>query len=90
MIQHVVRRKLAGILPAAPEISIPLSAVVQTGISSVLLLTLRFSSVLLIGVLAAAAVRQQPLSVEVLVGMVAAAVSDRSCIVYLKVRRRTV
>ncbi|WP_407549081.1 hypothetical protein QOM21_08200 [Streptomyces sp. Pv4-95] len=90
MIQHVVRRKLASVLPAGPEISIPLSAVVQTGISSILLLTLRFSSVLLIGVLAAAAVRQEPLPVEALVGMAAVTVSDRSCIVYLKVRRRTV
>ncbi|MGA5632511.1 hypothetical protein [Streptomyces lydicamycinicus] len=89
MIQHV-RRKLASILPAAPEISIPLSVVVQTGISSILLLTLRFSSVLLIGVLAAAAVRQEPFPVEVLVGMTAACISDRSCIAFLKVRRRIV
>ncbi|MGW7019961.1 hypothetical protein ACWGGS_11495 [Streptomyces decoyicus] len=89
MIQHV-RRKLASILPAAPEISIPLSAVVQTGISSILLLTLRFSSVLLIGVLAAAAVRQEPFPVEALVGMTAACISDRSCIAFLKVRRRIV
>ncbi|MGX4694394.1 hypothetical protein [Streptomyces sp. JNUCC 63] len=88
MIQHV-RRKLASVLPAAPEISIPLSAVLQTGISNVLLLTLRFSSVLLIGVLAAAAARQESLPVEVLVGMTAASVSDRSCIAYLKVRRGT-
>jgi hypothetical protein len=86
LIQHV-RRKLASVLPAAPEISIPLSAVLQTAVSSIFMLTLRFSSLLLIGTLAAAAVRPEPLPVEVLVGMTVAAVSDRSCVAYLRVRR---
>ncbi|MFI0765676.1 hypothetical protein ACH4TQ_12455 [Streptomyces sp. NPDC021218] len=54
---------------------------------SVLMLTLRLSSLLLIGVLAAAAVRKEPFPVEVLAGMTAASVSDRSCVSYLKVRR---
>ncbi|MFT9479724.1 hypothetical protein [Streptomyces sp. Mo3] len=54
---------------------------------SVLTLTLRLSSLLLIGVLAAAAVRKEPFPVEVLAGMTAASVSDRSCVSYLKVRR---
>lgn len=86
MIQHV-RRKLASVLPAAPEISIPLSVLRQTAGLSVLTLTLRLSSLLLIGVLAAAAVRKEPFPVEVLAGMTAASVSDRSCVSYLKVRR---
>ncbi|QKV95965.1 hypothetical protein HUT19_33025 [Streptomyces sp. NA02950] len=51
------------------------------------MLTLRFSSLLLIGVLAAAAVRKEPFPVEVLVGMTAASVSDRSCFIYVKLRR---
>ncbi|MFF7656433.1 hypothetical protein ACFZCY_42560 [Streptomyces sp. NPDC007983] len=84
--QHV-RRKLASVLPAAPEINIPLSGFLQTASSSVLMITLRFSSLLLIGVLAAAAVRKEPFPVEVLVGMTAASVSDRSCVTYLKIRR---
>ncbi|MEU0844048.1 hypothetical protein ABZ370_31855 [Streptomyces sp. NPDC005962] len=86
MIQHV-RRKLASVLPAAPEISIPLSAFLQTAISSVVILTLRFSSLLLIGVLVAAAVRKEPFPASVLVGMTAASVADRSYVTYLKVRR---
>ncbi|MER5968556.1 hypothetical protein ABT112_02210 [Streptomyces sp. NPDC002055] len=86
MIQHV-RRMLARVLPAAPEVSIPLPALLQTAISSVFMLTLRFSSLLLIGTLATAAARAEPLPVEVLLGMTAASVSDRSCAAYLKVRR---
>ncbi|WP_158104702.1 hypothetical protein [Streptomyces milbemycinicus] len=54
---------------------------------SVLMLTLRFSSLLMIGVLAAAVVRKESFPVEVLAGMTAASVSDRSCVTYLKVRR---
>lgn len=86
MIQHV-RRKLASVLPAAPEISIPPSAFLQTAGLSVVMLTLRFSSLLLIGVLAAAAVRKEPFPVEVLAGVTAASVTDRSCFTYLRVRR---
>ncbi|MBO3676887.1 hypothetical protein [Streptomyces sp. NEAU-YJ-81] len=84
--QHV-RRKIATVLPVAPEISIPLSVLRQTAGVSVLMLTLRFSSLLLTGVLAAATVRKEPFPVEVLAGMMAASVSDRSCVSYLKVRR---
>ncbi|MFJ6575706.1 hypothetical protein ACIQMY_07030 [Streptomyces sp. NPDC091368] len=86
MTQHV-RRKLARILPAAPDISIPLSAVLQTGVSSVTMTTLRFSSLLTLSVIVAPVYWQQSLPTELLLGLSCTAALDRSGIVRLKVRR---
>ncbi|MET9556784.1 hypothetical protein [Streptomyces sp. NPDC006645] len=86
MIQHI-RRKLANLLPAASEISIPLSAVLQTAVVSVFMLTLRFSSVLLVGVLAVTALRPVSFSSEALMLLTAMAWGDRSTVSYLRVRR---
>lgn len=86
MNQHV-RRKLARILPAAPDTSIPLSAVLQTGVSSVTMTTLRFSSLLTLGVIVAPMYWQQPLPAELLLGLSCTAALDRSGFVRMKVRR---
>ncbi|AQU70149.1 hypothetical protein [Streptomyces niveus] len=86
MIQHI-RRKLASLLPAASEISIPLSAVLQTAVASVFMLTLRFSSVLLVGILAITALRLISLPSEALMLLTAMAWGDRSTVSYLRVRR---
>jgi hypothetical protein len=86
MIQHV-RRKFARILPAAPDFSIPLSSVLQTGVASVSMTTLRFGSVLTLAVIVAPACWQQPVPTEVLLGLSCAATLDRSGFSRLKVRR---
>ncbi|MEU8522428.1 hypothetical protein [Streptomyces sp. NBC_01216] len=86
MTQHV-RRKLARILPTAPETSIPLSAVLQTGVSSVSMTTLRFSSLLTLGVIVAPVYWQQPVPAQLLLGLSCTAALDRSGFVRLKVRR---
>ncbi|MFG3384180.1 hypothetical protein [Streptomyces sp. NPDC047999] len=86
MIQHV-RRKLARILPTAPGTNIPLSAVLQTGVSSVSVTTLRFSSLLTLGVIVAPAYWQQPFPAQLLLGLSCTAALDRSGFARLKVRR---
>ncbi|MFF1420054.1 hypothetical protein [Streptomyces sp. NPDC058280] len=86
MIQHV-RRRIASILPAAIEVSIPISAVLQTGVASITMLTLRFGSVLAIGVTAGAAVRPESFPAQVLITLAVTACTDRSALTYLRVRR---
>lgn len=88
LIQHV-RRKLASLLPASPEISIPLSAVLQTAIASVFLLTLRFSSALVAGAVVVSAVRPSSFSSEAVMLVTVTAWSDRSAVSYLRVRRHS-
>ncbi|MET8021398.1 hypothetical protein [Streptomyces decoyicus] len=86
MIQHV-RRKIASLLPAAPEASIPILAVLQTGVASIARLTLRFGSVLTLGVIVAATLQPQSVSSRVLIAVSVAAVSDRSGFTFLRIRR---
>ncbi|WP_330286077.1 hypothetical protein [Streptomyces sp. NBC_00576] len=85
MIEHA-RRKLAYLAPAFPEISIPLSSILQTGVCSVFLLTFRFSSALVVGVGIAGIAWPDALSLEVQLVLTAAAWSDRSGLAYVKVR----
>ncbi|MFC8266784.1 hypothetical protein ACFUIZ_13785 [Streptomyces cinereoruber] len=87
MMQHV-RRKLTRILPAAPEVSIPVSTILQTGVASVSMTTLRFSSLLTLGTIVAPAFWEQPVPSQVLLGITCAAAMDRSGFVRLWVRRR--
>ncbi|MFJ5850580.1 hypothetical protein [Streptomyces sp. NPDC092903] len=86
MIQHV-RRKIAGIIPANPEVSIPLSVLLQTAVGGAFQLTLRLSSVLQLGVVATV-LHREPLSQHGLMMLMAAAWSDRSILSYVKVWRR--
>ncbi|MGK5447100.1 hypothetical protein [Streptomyces radiopugnans] len=79
MIEHV-RRKLASMIPVAPEASILLSAVLQTTVAGIFLLTLRFGSVLVAGVVVAVVVRPEVISLEALMTMTVAAWSDRSAV----------
>lgn len=88
MIQHICR-KLANLLPASSDVSIPLHAIVQTALASVFMVTLRFSSLLVGALLAVAAVRSEPLQSEALLMLTATAWSDRSAVSYLRVRRHT-
>lgn len=82
-----VRRRIANLLPAAPEVSIPISAALQTGVASVTMLTLRFGSALTLGAVASAAVRPDSFPVQLLVSVLVAAVADRSGLIYLRIRR---
>jgi hypothetical protein len=85
MIQHV-RRRIARFLPA-PEVNIPLPAVLQTAVVGVLMVTLRFSSLLFVGVTVVGVVRADVVPSEVLMALTVAAWSDRSAFCYLKIRR---
>ncbi|MFJ7997469.1 hypothetical protein ACIQ7D_10035 [Streptomyces sp. NPDC096310] len=86
MMQHV-RRRIESLFPAAHDVSIPFSAVPQTGMVSVTMLTLRFGSVLTLGSITGAAVWPESFSVQLLFTVLVAAVSDRSAITRLWVRR---
>ncbi|MEU8889921.1 hypothetical protein [Streptomyces sp. NPDC048442] len=86
MMQHV-RRGIARILPAAPEISIPISDAVQTGVRSITVLTLRFGSALALGVVVAAVVRPESFPVQLLCAVSVATFADRSGLTYLRIRR---
>ncbi|MFD0168356.1 hypothetical protein ACFVJH_30070 [Streptomyces decoyicus] len=72
---------------AVPEASIPILALLQTGVASIARLTLRFGSVLTLGVIAAATVQPQSVSSRVLIAVSVAAVSDRSGFTILRIRR---
>ncbi|MEU9413671.1 hypothetical protein AB0E08_49400 [Streptomyces sp. NPDC048281] len=85
MIEHV-RRTLASLVPAFPEISIPLSGILQTGVSSVFLITFRFGSALAVGVGAVGIAWPDALTPEVQLMLTAVAWSDRSGLAYVKVR----
>lgn len=86
MMQHI-RRRIASILPAAPEISIPISAALQTKTASVTLMTLRFGSVLTLGSIVSAAAWPESFSVQLLFTVLVASVSDRSSLTRLRIRR---
>ncbi|MFJ6101845.1 hypothetical protein ACIQHY_12690 [Streptomyces sp. NPDC092359] len=86
MIQHV-RRKPANALPATTEASIPAFSLLYTTVESVLQLRLRFSTALMAGVTVTSLVRPESLSAQTLLTLSVALCTDRSGIVYLKVRR---
>ncbi|MFJ6017295.1 hypothetical protein [Streptomyces sp. NPDC092952] len=86
MIQHV-RRKLASALPAVPEISIPIPSLLQTAVESVLLLRFRLGTALMAGVIATSLVRPESIPTRVLLTVSVAVCTDRSGLVFLKVRR---
>ncbi|MGW2404035.1 hypothetical protein ACWCXK_05845 [Streptomyces sp. NPDC001739] len=86
MIQHV-RRKLASVLPAAPEISIPISHALQTAVKSVLLLRIRLAAVLSAGVTVTSLIRPESVPAQVLLTVSVALCADRSCLVFYKVSR---
>ncbi|MFK0264189.1 hypothetical protein ACIQU1_23110 [Streptomyces angustmyceticus] len=86
MIQHV-RRKLASVLPAAPEISIPISHALQTAVKSVLLLQVRFGAVLSAGVTFTSLVKPESVSAQVLLSVSVALCADRSGLVFYKISR---
>ncbi|MGW1771772.1 hypothetical protein [Streptomyces sp. NPDC002104] len=86
MIQHV-RRKLASALPAVPEVSIPISSILQTAVESVLLLRLRLGTALMAGVIVTSLFRPESIPTQVLLTVSVAVCTDRSGLVFLKVRR---
>ncbi|MFC0597616.1 hypothetical protein [Streptomyces palmae] len=86
MIQHV-HRKLAKSLPAVPEVSIPISSLLQTTTESVLHVRLRFGTVLLAGLIVMSAVRPDSIPAQVLIAAPAPLCFDRSGLIYLKIRR---
>lgn len=87
MIQHV-RRKLASLLPASADSSIPLSVILQTAVASVLCVTLRFSSLLVLAASVAITAHPAVFSSHFLAVLTVTAWSDRSGVSYLRVRRR--
>ncbi|MFJ8846043.1 hypothetical protein ACIRFF_24445 [Streptomyces cyaneofuscatus] len=86
MAQHF-RRKLARILSAMPEVSIPFSHALQTGAEDVLLVQLRLGSVLMAGVTALSTIRPELVPAETVLAVALTLFTDRSCLVFLKVRR---
>ncbi|WP_338484055.1 hypothetical protein VM636_07320 [Streptomyces sp. SCSIO 75703] len=90
MIQHV-RQQVAKLLPANPEISIPVSTVLETGVQSVTVVTLRWGTVASAAAVATVHVWPEPLPVRllaaVLAGVLAAAAMDRSSLTHVRVRR---
>ncbi|ONI50037.1 MULTISPECIES: hypothetical protein [unclassified Streptomyces] len=87
MIQHA-RRKIARIIPANPEASIPLAALVQTSISCAFQATLRLSLLLQLALILAAVARTDLLHPQMLMMLIAVAWADRSTVSYLRVWRR--
>ncbi|MFD4954079.1 hypothetical protein [Streptomyces sp. NPDC058451] len=86
MIQHV-RRRLAKLLPASPEISIPVSTVLETGVASVTAVTLRWGSILSAVAVMSANVWPGSVPVRLLVAVLAGAAMDCSGLTYVRVRR---
>lgn len=86
MIERVYRR-LARSLPEFADSSIPLQVVVQTALVSVFAVTLRWSSFLMTGLIAAAALGVVRLPVEVLMVLTPMVWSDRTVLSYLRIRR---
>jgi hypothetical protein len=86
MIQHV-RRKLASALPAVAEVSIPISSILQTAVESVLLLRLRLGTALMAGVIVTSLFKPESIPTQVLLTVSVAVCTDRSGLVFLKVRR---
>ncbi|MEU2231291.1 hypothetical protein [Streptomyces vietnamensis] len=86
MIQHV-RRKLANVLPAEPEVSIPIAGLIQTAVESVLHLRLRFGTALMAGVVTTSLVKPESIPTQVLLTISVGLCADRSGLVFLKIRR---
>ncbi|MFJ4338578.1 hypothetical protein [Streptomyces sp. NPDC088915] len=86
MIQHV-RRKLANVLPAEPEVSIPNASFLQTAVESVLHLRLRFGAALMAGVVITSLVNPESIPTQALLTISAGLCADRSGLVFLKIRR---
>ncbi|MGD9486070.1 hypothetical protein WDH52_22965 [Streptomyces sp. TRM70308] len=86
MIQYV-RRKLASALPAVPEVSIPISSLLQTPVGSVLLLRFRFGTALMAGVITTSLVSPESIPSQVLITVSVAVCTDRSGLVLFRVRR---
>jgi hypothetical protein len=86
MIQHV-RRKLANVLLAEPEVSIPIAGLLQTGVESILHLRLRFSTAVMAGLITTSVVRPESIPTQALLTISVALCTDRSGLVFLKIRR---
>ncbi|MEV8626032.1 hypothetical protein [Streptomyces sp. NPDC051079] len=86
MIQHV-RRKFARSLPAVPEVSIPISSLLQTAVQSVFRVRLRFGSALMAGAIVTSVVRPDSVPAQVLITLSVTLWADRSGLTYLKIRR---
>ncbi|MDX3365014.1 hypothetical protein PV387_03070 [Streptomyces sp. ME02-6987-2C] len=86
MIQHV-RQRVAKLLPANPEISIPVSTVLETGVESVTAVTLRWGTVVSAAAVTSVHVWPESLPVRLLAAVLAAAAMDRSSLTHIRVRR---
>lgn len=86
MIQHV-RQRVAKLLPANPEISIPVSTVLETGVESVTAVTLHWGTVVSAAAVASVHVWPESLPVRLLAAVLAAAAMDRSSLTHVRVRR---
>ncbi|WP_433549085.1 hypothetical protein ACQPZG_31520 [Streptomyces sp. CA-294286] len=80
-----VFRKLKERLPESSVTSIPLQVALQTGVASLVVLTLRWSSVLVTAMVTAATVAAVP--TESLVVLAPLLWADRTALSYLRVRR---
>ncbi|MFJ4688845.1 hypothetical protein [Streptomyces sp. NPDC088789] len=85
MNQHV-QRGLARLVPAAPGMSIPLPALLQTAVTGVFLLTFRLGSALTVAVVAGAVVWPGALTPEVQMMAMATAWADRSAVSFVRIR----